>query len=55
MPLREQGEHFLDLRDLLGRAAQEAEERFAEGLAQDSEAGKRGEAAREVRVAAPRE
>ena len=55
MVLGEEGDHLLDLHDLLRGAAEEAEERFAEGLAEEAEAGKCGEAAREVRVAAPRE
>ena len=55
MALGEVGGHLLDLHDLLRRAAEEAEERFSEGLAQDAEAGIGGEASGEVGVATPRQ
>jgi hypothetical protein len=51
----EEGDHLLDLDDLLGGAAEEAEEGFAEGLAQKTEAGKGRDALREMRIAAPGE
>lgn len=53
--LCEEGHHLFDLDDLLRGAAEEAEQGFAEGLAQDAQAGKRGEAGGKVRIAAPRE
>lgn len=51
----EEGDHLLDLHDLLGGAAEEAEERLPEGLTEEAEAGEGGEAAGEVGVAAPGE
>lgn len=51
----EQGEHLLDLRDLLRGTAEEAEEGFAERLAEDAKAGEGSDARGEVRVAAPGE
>ncbi len=53
MAFGEQREHLLDLDDLLCRAAEKAEERFAEGLAQDSKPAEIREAAREMWIAAP--
>ena len=55
MALCQQGNHLFDLNDLLGGAAEEAEQRLAEGLAQNAQAGKRGEAGGEMGVTAPRE
>lgn len=49
--LGEEGEHLFDLDDLLGGAAEEGEEGFAEGLAEDAQAGVTGEACGEVGVA----
>jgi len=40
--LGEEGHHLFDLDDLLRRAAEEAEEGFAEGLAQDAQTGEGG-------------
>jgi len=40
---------------LLGGAAQETEQSFAEGLAENAQTGEGGEAAGEMGVAAPRE
>jgi len=53
--LGEEGDHLFDLDDLLGGAAEEAEERFAERLAENAEAGETDHAAGEVRIAAPGE
>ena len=53
MALGEEGEHLLDLDDLLRGAAEEAEQGFAKGLAEDAQARKFGEALREMGVAAP--
>jgi len=53
--LGEQGEHLLDLRNLLRGGAEKAEQGFTEGLAQNAQTGEGFEAAAEVRVAAPRE
>lgn len=55
MALGQQGDHLLDLDDLLRGAAEEAEQRLAEGLAEDAQAGKRGEAGGEMGVTAPRQ
>ena len=51
--LREEGDHFLDLHDLLSRTAQKAEEGFAKRLTWDAEAGECGDAFGDVWVAAP--
>ena len=55
MALGQQGSHLFDLHDLLRRAAEKAEQRFAEGLAQDAQAGEGRDALRQVGVAAPGE
>ena len=51
----QQGAHLFDLDDLLGGAAEEAQQCFAERLAEDAQTGKGGKAGGEVGVAAPRE
>jgi hypothetical protein len=51
----EEGDHLLDLHDLLRGTAEEAEQGLAEGLAQNAEARKGGEALGEVGIAAPGE
>src|SRR5207245_523441 len=53
--LGEQGQHLLDLHDLFCGAAEEAEERLAEGLAEDAQTGERHEATRQMWIAAPRQ
>lgn len=53
--LGEEREHLFDLNDLFRGAAEEAEEGFAEGLAEDAQAGEGGETLREMGVAAPGE
>ncbi len=49
----EEGDHFLDLHDLLGGAAEEAKQGFSERLSRNAQAGEGGEAAGEVGIAAP--
>ena len=55
MALGEECHHLFDLHDLLGGAAKEAKQGFAEGLTQNAQIGKRGDAPGEMGVAAPRQ
>jgi len=51
--LSQQRDHLFDLDDLLGGAAQKAEQGLAKGLAEDPQVGKGTEALRQMGVAAP--
>src|SRR5687767_3679063 len=55
MSLRQQREHLLDLNNLFRRAAKKAQQRFPEGLTQNSEPAKRHDAAGEMGIAPPRQ
>jgi len=55
MSLGEQCDHLFDLHDLLCRTAEKSEQRVAERLAENTQAGKSRDALSEVRIAAPRE
>jgi hypothetical protein len=53
MPPGQQLDHLPDLDDLLGGAAEKAEQRLAQRLSQQAQAAKRLAAARQVRIAPP--
>ena len=55
MTLREQRHHLFYLHDLLGRAAEKAEQRLPQRLTQNAQTRKSHEAAGEVWITAPRE
>ena len=55
VPRGEQRHHLFDLHDLLGRAAQKSQQGLAERLPQNPQPRKRRDAARQMRVAAPRQ
>ena len=53
--LREDSDHFFDLHDLFGRAAEKAEQSFAKWLTRNPQSGKRRDTVGDMRIAAPRE